>query len=145
MWSEPVEFTIPGEPVPKGRPIASARRVGRRTVITLRTPDATREYEAKVARHAPRVAVPGRGIYWVSAVFIVRDRPKTKPSQTPAEAWAEADPFHVGQTDADNHAKALLDGLQGWMGNDSRVVKLDIEKRCGDRPRVDVVVRWWAA
>ena len=145
MWSEPVTFTIPGVPVPKGRPKASVRRRGSRAFVNMRTPDATRAYEALVARHAPRVAVPERGIYWVRAVFVVRDRPKTRPSHTPPVSWADPEPFHVGQTDVDNHVKALLDGLQGWMGNDARVVRLEVEKRCGDVPRVDVAVRWVAA
>jgi Holliday junction resolvase RusA-like endonuclease len=144
MWSDPVAFTIPGEPVPKGRPRASVRRMGQRHVARMRTPARTKTYEAKVKASAPRVPVPSRGLYWVELRVVV-SKPGARPSQTPREAWAEAEPFHVGSIDADNVAKAVLDGLQGWMGNDSRVVKLDIEKRCGDRPRVDVVVRWWAA
>jgi Holliday junction resolvase RusA-like endonuclease len=41
-----VSFTVPGEPVPKGRPIASVRRSGKKNVVTMRTPDKTTDYEA---------------------------------------------------------------------------------------------------
>jgi len=39
-------FTVPGEPVPKGRPIASVRRKGKKNVVTMRTPDKTVDYES---------------------------------------------------------------------------------------------------
>jgi Holliday junction resolvase RusA-like endonuclease len=38
-------FTVPGEPVPKGRPVASVRRRGKKNVVTMRTPDKTLDYE----------------------------------------------------------------------------------------------------
>lgn len=41
-----VSFIVPGEPVAKGRPIASVRRRGKSNVVTMRTPDKTVDYEA---------------------------------------------------------------------------------------------------
>ena len=41
-----VSFVVPGEPVPKGRPVASVRRSGKKNVVTMRTPDKTTDYEA---------------------------------------------------------------------------------------------------
>lgn len=41
-----VFFVVPGEPVPKGRPIASVHRRGKKNVVTMRTPDKTADYES---------------------------------------------------------------------------------------------------
>ena len=43
-----IRFTVPGEPVPKGRPIASGRHRSRGAAITFRTPEKTEEYEKRV-------------------------------------------------------------------------------------------------
>ncbi len=53
-----VSFVVPGEPVPKGRPVASVRRRGTKNIVTMRTPDKTTDYEATL-RLVAQAARPG--------------------------------------------------------------------------------------
>ena len=43
--------------------------------------------------------------------------------------------------DVDNLAKAILDSLQGVMGDDTMVARLEVEKRYGEPARTVVSIR----
>ena len=133
-----VEFFVPGQPVGKGRPRATVR-AGR---ARLYTPAKTEKYEARVALFAQQ-AMAGRPVMAgpvalsVTALFPI---PTSWPKKRQAAARAGTEQ-HTKRPDADNCAKAILDGLNGvvWK-DDSQVVTLSIEKRYSDRPGVLVTV-----
>ena len=134
-----VEFFVPGQPVGKGRPRATVR-AGR---ARLYTPAKTEKYEARVALFAQQ-AMAGRPVMAgpvalsVTALFPI---PTSWPKKRQAAARAGTEQ-HTKRPDADNCAKAILDGLNGvvWK-DDSQVVTLSIEKRYSDRPGVLVTAK----
>jgi Holliday junction resolvase RusA-like endonuclease len=124
-----LSFVVPGDPVPKGRPRASVLRGGRTggrrgPSVVMRTPDATRRYEATVATCA-RVAAASEAFATVDepCVLVVKfllPRPaKLLKARSPAKRVP-----HPVSLDGDNLLKAIADGLQlgGVLANDSRVV-----------------------
>ena len=129
---------MPGQPVGKGRPRATVR-AGR---ARLYTPAKTEKYEARVALFAQQ-AMAGRPVMAgpvalsVTALFPI---PTSWPKKRQAAARAGTEQ-HTKRPDADNCAKAILDGLNGvvWK-DDSQVVTLSIEKRYAEVPRVEVLV-----
>lgn len=120
-------FSILGTPVPKGRPLASKR--GR--FIRMRTPEKTREFEADVALHSAIRAIEQRwprayaGLCEVRLTFVC-PRPENRHRKVDPETrmWRE-----TGRSDADNHAKSVIDGMQtgGVFKNDNQVVRLVVE------------------
>lgn len=115
-------ITIPGQPVPKGRPRFARRG---RSVVT-RTPKRTQDAEAWVAECARR-AFDGEllaGPLRVDAVFILKRPGRLKPRRHPdGLVWAPKRP------DVDNLRKLLLDGLSALWGDDAQVV-------CGESAKV---------
>lgn len=121
IWS----FTLPIEPVPKGRP-----RLGRHGV---HTPPETVRFEREVAllakRHAPRV--PLDGPIYVDLTFVLR-----KPKQT-----KNTEP--CVRPDVDNFSKGVLDALnQVFWKDDGQIVKLNARKiyAQGKPPQIEVVI-----
>lgn len=97
-------FTIPGRPVPKGRPRLGLR--GRQAYVY--TPPETKEYEKLVG--------------WVAKAH------GCKPVRCPVEVeiWV----YLRGKADADNLSKSVLDGLCGVaFEDDDQVVDLHVHKR----------------
>lgn len=98
-----ISFTIPGRPVPKGRPRLGVR--GRKAFIY--TPPKTREYEQLVGWTAKSLGC--------------------KPIEGPVHVTMNI--FSRGKLDVDNAAKSILDGLNGiayW--DDSQVIELLVRK-----------------
>lgn len=139
-----LSFTIPGEPVAKGRPRASVHG----GVVRMRTPEKTVSYEAQVKWFAlqamesvdsmGRLLLANQPISLsVRAVFGI---PKGWSKRRVA-ACAEIPEFCVKRPDADNIAKIIGDALNGVVwGDDSQVARIALEKVYGDKPRVDVTV-----
>ena len=134
-WRLVAAFTVPGKPVPKARP--RARVVGRHARIY--TPSTTRRFEALVASCVPVDAEQPGDLVRVD-LMVYLPRPKQRPRYMPRWLWSMAEPYHRAVGDVDNYAKAVLDGLDGWLGNDIRVVDLRAQKRVSVRPRVEVRV-----
>ena len=103
---------IPGKPVPKGRPRFS--RAGKPY-----TPAATRQYERRVATVAAlniteQLTGPLEVVIWISFPFLATGEERRR----------------VG--DLDNHAKSLLDGLEGIaFTNDLQVQALTVWRTTG--------------
>lgn len=131
-----VHFTIPGEPVAKGRPRMT--RTGR-----AYTPSKTRLYEGyiqdlwkkKTVAELP-TGLPLR--VCVDAFFSI---PKSMSKK--ARKALDGAP-HTKKPDADNVAKAVLDALNGLaFDDDSRICDLTITKRYTlEDPRVEVMLKW---
>ena len=112
--SRTVSFTVPGQPVAKGRPRVTTSGGKVRTY----TPEKTVRYEnlvATYAQHAMRGMLPIGGPV---KVFIEAylEIPKSKRKTTD-----EADP-HYTKPDLDNIIKAALDGINGIVFPDDCAV-----------------------
>ncbi|MDD3655055.1 MAG: RusA family crossover junction endodeoxyribonuclease [Desulfotomaculaceae bacterium] len=114
-----VKITVPGRPVPKGRPRLGVR--GRKAFIY--TPPATREYEKLVG--------------WVAKS--AGCRPVEGPVSVALSVYVK------GRLDADNIAKSILDGLNGVAyEDDDQVVELLVRKhkvKRKEEERVEIEIR----
>lgn len=151
MSEELLRFIVSGEPVGKGRPIASTQGGFAR----MRTPKKTLEYEAHVRRSALDAWGEREPIDFPVLVIlhVYRGRPKTiaRRKPPPGVLWASG-----GRRlpDLDNIIKAVLDGLQlapfqkGWppvgvLVDDRLVVGIDARAyyhAIGGAPRVEVTL-----
>ncbi len=108
-------FTVPGQPVGKGRPRFAMIKGKVRTY----TPKATREFEQRVAWLCAHR--PATGPIRVSITAIFR-RPKAmkRQSDPPGLCW------HTKKPDLDNVCKALIDACNGRAyEDDNQIVKID--------------------
>lgn len=132
-----IQFTVPGEPVGKGRP-----RVVRNNGFTRTyTPEKTASYENLVKlefqRQGGRMLKDGPVKVWINADFgIPRSVSKRK-----REAMIAGHIRPTKKPDADNIAKVICDALNGlaWH-DDSQVVMLHVEKRFAEEPEVYVTI-----
>ena len=131
-------FTIPGEPIAKGR----ARSFIRAGHIAHYTPDKTVRYENLVklaAQQAMAGIAPIEGAVSLTmrAFFSI----PVSWSMKKQRAAALGEFAHTKRPDLDNVVKAIKDGANGvaWK-DDSQVVDVRASKRYGT-PRVEVEVR----
>lgn len=132
-----IQFTVPGEPVGKGRP-----RVVRNNGFTRTyTPEKTASYENLVKlefqRQGGRMLKVGPVKVWINADFRI---PKSV-SKRKREAMVAGHIRPTRKPDADNIAKVVCDALNGlaWH-DDSQVVMLHVEKRFAEEPEVCVTI-----
>ena len=133
-----IQFTIPGEPVAKGR----ARSFVRGGHVAHYTPEKTARYEnlVKLAAQQAMDGLPpadGAITLTVRAYFGIPDS-WSKKRQAAALAGVE---HHTKRPDLDNVVKAIKDGMNGvaWR-DDCQVVQLkDCRKTYGETPRVEVI------
>lgn len=108
-------FTVPGQPVPKGRPRLAEGRVY--------TPKRTKDYELKVAQYALAAGV--------------RCAPKGQ------QVGLEIEVCYKRDMDLDNAEKSALDGLNGIAyADDRQVVELISSKAPSLNPRLIVSIHW---
>lgn len=137
--SDAIQFTVPGEPVAKGRARASSVQGH----IRMHTPQKTVNYESMVAwvaqqAMAGKTPLTGPVMLSVYAVF----QPPKSWSKKLQKLNLETPQFVVKKPDFDNLLKALCDGMNGvvWV-DDSQVAAIgQCRKVYGDRPRVEVTV-----
>ena len=134
-----IRFTVPGQPVGKGRP--QAFRMGKG--VRMFTPEKTVSYESLVAtaaHGAMRGHPPVEG-----AVAVDLDIRLMVPMSWSAKKRAQALDGQIHPTkkpDADNVTKAIFDAMNGVVwGDDVQVVQLSLRKRYGATPGVTVAVR----
>lgn len=107
------QFTVPGPPVPKGRP-----RVGR---TGARTPVRTKAHEKLIWSYALKAMV--------------------RPIEGPVMMWIDFYLTRPEQGDVDNMAKCVLDALNlTAYADDRQVVDLRCTKRHSDTPRTEVAL-----
>lgn len=130
-------FTVPGEPVGKGRP-----RVVRRGGFTQTyTPEKTASYENLVKlefqRQGGRMLKDGPVFLSIQAWYGI---PKSV-SKRKREAMMGGLIRPTKKPDCDNVAKTIADALNGlaWR-DDSQVVSLLVVKRFGEEPGVEVTI-----
>ena len=130
-----VTFTIPGDPVGKGRPRFS-NRSGH-----AYTPQRTTEYEDKVRLYYSRetrcTTLHGEIRADIRAYFRI---PKSTPKYK-QQILAEERTGCTKAPDADNIAKVVLDALNGLAYDDDKAVTyLTVGKLYGAEPRVEVTL-----
>lgn len=135
-----VTIRIPGDPVAKGRPRATA--IGGQA--RMYTPATTRAYEQRVAiaaREAMAKAPPMEGALSVS-IEITMPIPVSWSKRKQADALAGL-VMPTGRPDLDNLIKALADACNGivWR-DDAQIVRLMAEQRYGEQPGAVVSVMW---
>ena len=133
-----IEFTIPGNPVPQGRPRAG--RAGRR--IVMYDPKESREYKRYVSliarQHAPKTLLKGP---LSVRIKIYRKIPKSTTKKDRA-LISEGIKRPVTKPDTDNYTKSVLDALNGIIyKDDSQVTDLYASKYYSDNPRVELKIQ----
>lgn len=133
-----VSITIPGAPVPKGRPRLSTRGGFARAY----TPEKTRAYEDRIrieALAAMGSARPLEGPVTVSVTAYVA-APKAMPKRRRAAAY-EGIEKPVTRPDLDNYGKLALDACNGILfRDDGQVTDLILRKRFADFPSLVITV-----
>lgn len=128
-----VEFTVPGQPVGKGRP-----RFSRHGAIY--TPDKTAKYE-RLVRDYGRLAMRNRPMFSGPIRLEVRAAFEPPPSWSRKKADAHLWGPHTQLPDADNVAKAVMDALNGVCYPDDRMIfELKSRKIWGEKSMVTVTV-----
>jgi Holliday junction resolvase RusA-like endonuclease len=134
-----VTFTIPGNPVGKGRPRVSSRGGFSR----MYTPEKTASYESRVAM-AGHMAMGDCSVI-EGAVMVTLEIVVPVPASWSKKKQAAALAGQVLPTtkpDIDNVEKAIFDGLNGvaWK-DDVQVVDVAKRKRYGATPGVAVTIQ----
>lgn len=133
-----ITFTVPGQPVGKGRPRIG--KIGQHA--RMFTPEKTANYEGLIA-HAGHQAMAGRAPI-LGPVSVVLDIRVQVPASWSKRKQAEALANRVHPTtkpDIDNVEKAIFDGLNGvaWK-DDVQVVDVVKRKRYSETPGVTVEI-----
>ena len=129
-----MSFTVPGEPVAKGR----ARSFVRNGHVAHYTPEKTARYENLVKLAAERAMAGGAPMS--AALRLTVDAVFTIPASWSNKRRAAARGTPVTKRpDLDNVVKAIKDGCNGvaWV-DDSQCTFLHASKVYGETPRVDV-------
>ena len=126
-----VRFTIPGEPVPKGRPRVT--KTGH-----VYTPQNTRDYEEYVKHCYKGPMLEGQIRAYVDVFLQI---PKSA-SQAKKKKMLMQIERPTKRPDLDNLAKTVLDAINGLgYKDDSQVVSLRIDKYWSENPRIEVNLR----
>jgi len=130
-----IQFTIPGEPVGKGRPRATTIN----GMARMYTPKKTASYEGRVIDafvRAGGVMLGGNIAMTIHATFSMPVSWSMKKRQAMDGAYC------IKKPDADNVLKVVADALNGIAyRDDAAIVYASIEKRWGQDGSVRVLVR----
>lgn len=139
MTNFEVQFTIPGNPVAKGRPRFTTANASDGHARAY-TPKKTRKYEATVADLAKAVLGVLRPCDTAVQMTLVCFVPIPKSWSLEKQARARAGLIYpTGKPDLDNFEKAVTDGCNGIIfGDDSQICDVVKSKRYSDDPRVHV-------
>jgi Holliday junction resolvase RusA-like endonuclease len=127
-----IAFTVPGDPVPQPRPrVSTVGGFARAYVPKDHAIHAYRQAVAVAARAAGLSVATHPLSVVVDAVFA---RPKSHLTKSGIRTGAPVLP----RPDVDNLGKAVLDGLQDVIGDDTIVSRLVVEKSYGTEGRTTV-------
>lgn len=132
-----IAFTVPGEPVAKGR----ARTVSKGSKTWSFTPQKTKQYEEVVKMYALRhrqSPLLTKALF--AEILVYKSIPKTFSKKRTEMAISE-ELRPTTRPDSDNYAKLVLDALNGLIyEDDSQVVDLQVSKFYSKEPRVEVYI-----
>lgn len=130
-------MTVPGKPVPKGRP--KFARVG--SFTRAYTPETTRRYEDIVAWEARQIWKEGPLTTQLRVHVIAYLPIPQRFSKAKEMAAINGSLKPTTRPDADNYAKSAIDALNGIVfRDDSLITDLIVAKRYDDRPRLEIIV-----
>jgi Holliday junction resolvase RusA-like endonuclease len=134
-----VEFTVPGQPVAKGRPRFARRGAN----VVAYTPAKTVSYERLVAL-AAKVAMAGRGpseqpLHLAATISL---QVPESWSNRRREAALSGAIRATKRPDLDNYVKGIFDGCNGilWQ-DDAQIVEITLRKDYARTPGATVAVR----
>ena len=131
-----IEFSIPGTPVPKGRPRHTMRGI---TYTPSKTRESEEDFISLAKDHAPPGIPPDHPVRLrVEFYFpIPKSKPKWKKHIMEGDVWQ-----HTSRPDIDNLLKMVMDAMTklGFWKDDSFVYSITTEKYYSSRPRTDVEV-----
>ena len=141
-----IEFTIPGQPVGKGRPRASRTNIG----IRMHTPAKTVHYEARIAFAAQQAMmaaeVPGTLAGPVAVQMVISYQIPASWSRKAQERAEQMLTAPCVKPDIDNVAKVIGDACNGIIWRDDvQIVDLHAVKRYSRTPGVSVKITALAA
>lgn len=132
-----LKFTVPGQPVPQGRPLFSTKPFPH-----AYDPPKSRKYKEKVKKFAEKNA-PDQLMKGELHVEVLIFKETLSSFSKKKKLAAEARSLRpTTKPDADNYAKGVLDAVKGviWE-DDGQVVDLVARKFYSEIPRVEVTVR----
>ena len=132
-----INITVPGEPVPQGRPKFTTK-----PFVRAYDPPESAAYKKLVARYAMQHK-PGQLLDGPLEVKILIFKPILKSFSKKKVAQAEALLLRpITKPDADNYAKGPMDALKDiiWK-DDGQVVDLVARKFYSSNPRIEITVR----
>lgn len=134
-----IRFTVPGEPVGKGRPRAFRMGNG----VRMHTPEKTARYEnlvAMAAQQAMAGKAPMDGAVAVDMLLVTVPPASWAKKKRAAALAGEIHP--TTKPDCDNVLKAIADACNGIVwGDDKQITDVAIRKRYGEIPMASVLVR----
>jgi Holliday junction resolvase RusA-like endonuclease len=129
-----VTFTVPGDPVPQPRPRVSTVGGFARAYVPAKHPvHAFRDRVASAAQAAGLTEAALPVAITINATF---GRPRSHYRKVGVKPTAPPLP----RPDCDNLAKAVLDALQGVMGDDTKVARLTVAKAWGHEGSTAVTI-----
>ncbi len=131
-----IEFTVLGEAIAQGRPRAGKTWTGKTVIYDPSKSRNFKEYVKLVAsQNAPRTLLEG-----ALKVRVTVYRETLKSFSNRKKELAESRLLRpVTKPDLDNHAKSVLDALNGVIyKDDSQIVDLTVSKYYSEKPRVEV-------
>lgn len=133
-----VSFTVPGEPIGKGRPRATTR-AGH---AALYTPKKTANYESLIAHAAHQAMAGAAPVEFACQVQLsITVGVPTSWSKKKQAAALAGQVLPTKKPDTDNVVKAVFDGMNGVVWRDDvQAVDLFVRKRYGVAPCVFVRV-----
>ena len=137
-----IEFSVPGNPIPKARARVFVNKYTGR--VQAFTPKETMTYEnliaATAAQHRPKSGLITEPVSL--NLLIYRSIPKSM-SKKKAVLAEEGKILPVTKPDGDNIEKSIFDALQGVIfQSDSQVVKCVWSKYYSETPRIEIGIEW---
>lgn len=132
-----IKFTVPGQPVPQGRP-----RFTTKPFVRSYDPPKSAKYKNKVKKFAEKIA-PEKPLQGELYAEILIFKETLKSFNKTKKAAAEARTLRpTTKPDADNYAKGILDAVKGiiWE-DDGQVVDLVTRKFYSEIPRAEITIK----
>lgn len=124
-----ITITIPGQPIPKGRP-----RFGNGRAYT---PKRTKDYEQLIKSHLPNILIEEPVHVYVTAIF---KRPQRLNRKQDPQGLIP----HDKRPDLDNVVKAALDALNDILKDDAQVCYIQAQKFYAEKhntPRLTISIK----
>ncbi len=143
-----LRFTVPGEPVGKGRARTVSRKRRNKTTGALETyqatitPEKTEQYELSVKR-AARLAIDSRPVMSGPVMLELRIFVSVAASwsRKRREMALAGEIYPTKKPDVSNIQKAVEDAMNGvTYVDDTQITDVHIRKRFSDTPRVEVII-----